>query len=396
MKIAIIGTGIAGLGAAYALSRVHEVELFEANGHAGGHANTVTHEALELDTGFLVHNAENYPNLVRLFRELGVETQPSEMSFSVSCGCGLEWSSRRPLRAGPRLLREILRFLRTAGEADADGKSFDRFLRDEGYSESFRWHYLVPMTAALWSTAPGDALEFPAASGIEFFRNHSMLGLRRSRWRTVTGGSRVYVRALLDRLGAPVHLAAPVRSLVRTNAGVELRMADGGVRLFDGAVVATSAPRALALLEDPSLEEYEILSAFETTTNEAVLHTDARLLPHRTSDRSSWNYQSPGCGVSAARPSLTYSLNRLQKLDTAAEYCVTLNRTDEIDDSTVIRVFDYEHPRMTFASLAAAERARAHGAERDTAFAGAWQGNGFHEDGLASGLRAAAAFGAAS
>ena len=396
MKIAIIGTGIAGLGAAYALSRVHEVELFEANGHAGGHANTVTHEALELDTGFLVHNEENYPNLARLFRELGVETEPSEMSFSVSCGCGLEWSSRRPWRAGPRLLREILRFLRTAGEADADGKSFDRFLRDEGYSESFRWHYLVPMTAALWSTAPGDALEFPAASGIEFFRNHSMLGLRRSRWRTVTGGSRVYVRALLDRLGVQVHLAAPVRSLVRTKAGVEVRTADGGVRPFDGAVVATSAPRALALLEDPSLEEYEILSAFETTTNEAVLHTDACLLPRRTSDRSSWNYQSPGCGVSAARPSLTYSLNRLQKLDTAAEYCVTLNRTDEIDDSTVIRVFDYEHPRMTFASLAAAERARAHGAERDTAFAGAWQGNGFHEDGLASGLRAAAAFGAAS
>ena len=396
MKIAIIGTGIAGLGAAYALSRVHEVELFEANGHAGGHANTVTHEALELDTGFLVHNAENYPNLVRLFRELGVETQPSEMSFSMSCGCGLEWSSRRPWRAGPRLLREILRFLRTAGEADADGKSFDRFLRDEGYSGSFRWHYLVPMTAALWSTAPGDALEFPAASGIEFFRNHSMLGLRRSRWRTVTGGSRVYVRALLDRLGAQVHLAAPVRSLVRTNAGVEVRTADGGVRPFDGAVVATSAPRALALLEDPSLEEYEILSAFETTTNETVLHTDARLLPRRTSDRSSWNYQSPGCGVSAARPSLTYSLNRLQKLDTAAEYCVTLNRTDEIDASTVIRVFDYEHPRMTFASLVAAERARAHGAERQTAFAGAWHGNGFHEDGLASGLLAAAAFGATS
>jgi predicted NAD/FAD-binding protein len=396
MKIAIIGTGIAGLGAAYALSRLHEVELFEANGHPGGHANTVTHDALGLDTGFLVHNKENYPNLTRLFRELDVATQPSEMSFSMSCGCGLEWSSRRPWRAGPRLLREILRFLRTAGEADAEGKSFDRFLRDEGYSESFRWHYLVPMTAALWSTAPGDALEFPAASGIDFFRNHSMLGLRRSRWRTVTGGSCVYVRALLDRLGTQVHLAAPVRSLVRTNAGVEVRTADGVPRTFDGAVVATSAPRALALLEDPTLEEHQILSAFETTTNETVLHTDARLLPRRTSDRSSWNYKSPDCGVSAARPSLTYSLNRLQKLDTAAEYCVTLNRTDEIDGSTVIRVFDYEHPRMTFASLAAAERARARGLVRHTAFAGAWQGNGFHEDGLASGLRAAAAFGAAS
>jgi len=251
----------------------------------------------------------------------------------------------------------------------------------------------VPMTSALWSTAPGDALEFPASYGIEFFRNHAMLGLRRNRWRTVTGGSRAYVRALLDRLGIRAELAAPVRSLRRTGVGVELRAADGAIRVFDGTVVATSAPRALGLLEDASAEERGILSAFETTANETVLHTDPRLLPRRVSDRSSWNYQSPGCGVHAARPSLTYSLNRLQKLDTPVEHCVTLNRTDEIDPSTVIRVIDYEHPRVTFASLAAAERARAFGVVRQTAFAGAWQGNGFHEDGLASGLRAAAAFG---
>lgn len=395
MKIAIIGTGVAGLGAAHALSGLHEVELFEANGYPGGHANTVTHGSLELDTGFIVHNEENYPNLTRLFRELDVATQPSEMSFAMSCGCGLEWSSRRPWRAGPRLLREIVRFLRTAGEADVEGKSFDRFLRDEGYSDSFRWHYLVPMTAALWSTAPGDALEVPAVAGIDFFRNHAMLGLRRHRWRTVRGGSRVYIRALLDRLGAQVQLAAPVRSLARTDTGVEVRGADGAVQAFDGAVVATSAPRALDLLEDASVEEREILSAFETTANETVLHTDARLLPRRASDRSSWNYQSPGCGVLADRPSLTYSLNRLQKLGSGVEYCVTLNRTHEIDDSSVIRVIDYEHPRPTFASLAAAERARMRGVVRRTAFAGAWQGNGFHEDGLASGLRAARAFGAA-
>jgi predicted NAD/FAD-binding protein len=394
VTIAIIGTGIAGLGAAYALSRLHEVELFEAGEHAGGHANTVDHDGLCLDTGFLVHNERNYPQLTRLFRELGVATQPSEMSFAMSCGCGLEWSSRRPWRAGPGLLREIVRFLRTAGDADANGTSFDRFLREEGYSESFRWHYLVPMTSALWSTAPGDALEFPASYGIDFFRNHGMLGLRRNRWRTVTGGSRAYVQALLDRVAAPVHLAAPVRSLRRTDAGVELRCHDGSVRSFGGAVVATSAPRALALLEDPSTAERDLLSAFETTSNETVLHTDARLLPRRPSDRSSWNYQSPGCGVYAAAPSLTYSLNRLQKLDTPAEHCVTLNRTEEIDPRTVLRVIEYEHPRVTFASLRAAESARAWGVVRRTAFAGAWQGNAFHEDGLASGLRAAAAFGA--
>jgi predicted NAD/FAD-binding protein len=394
MTIAIIGTGIAGLGAAYALSQLHEVELFEAGGHAGGHSNTVTHGSLQLDTGFIVHNERNYPQLTRLLSELGVATQPSEMSFSMSCGCGLEWSSRRPWRAGAGLLREIVRFLRTAGAAETEGKSFDVFLRDEGYSDSFRWHYLVPMTSALWSTAPGDALEFPASYGIDFFRNHGMLGLRRERWRTVTGGSRAYVRALLERVAAPVHLGAPVRSLRRTDAGVELRCDDGSVRSFDGAVVATSAPRALALLEDPSPEELELLSAFETTSNETVLHTDPRLLPRRPSDRSAWNYQSPGCGVYASAPSLTYSLNRLQKLDTPVEHCVTLNRTDEIDPRTVLRVIAYEHPRVTFESLRAAERAHRWGVERGTAFAGAWQGDGFHEDGLASGLRAAAAFGA--
>jgi len=394
MNIAIIGTGIAGLGAAYALSRLHEVELFEAGPTAGGHAHTVTHDSLDLDTGFIVHNAPNYPNLTRLFRELGVATQESEMSFSVSCGCGLEWSSRRPWRAGPRLLREIARFLRTAGSADAAGKTFDRFLRDERYSDSFRWHYLVPMTSALWSTAPGDALDFPAPYGIEFFRNHAMLGLRRNRWRTVSGGSRVYVEALLERIGARVNLGAPVRSLRRTEGGVVVRAGDDTTRAFDGVVVATSAPRALGLLEDASATEREILSAFETTANETVLHTDARLLPQRPSNRASWNYQSPSCGEDAGRPTLTYSLNRLMRLETPVEHCVTLNRTGEIEPSAVIATVAYEHPRVTFESLAAAERARAHGVERHTAFAGAWQGNGFHEDGLASGLRAAAAFGA--
>ena len=394
MKIAVIGTGVAGLGAAHALRRLHDVELFEANAYAGGHVNTIKHGSHELDTGFIVHNEANYPALTKLFRELDVATQPSEMSFAVSCGCGLEWSSRRPWRAGAQLLREVLRFLRTAAQADTAGKTFDRFLRDEGYSESFRRHYLVPMTAALWSTAPGAALEVPAAFGIEFFRNHSMLGLRRDRWRTVTGGSRMYVRALVRRLGSPPRLAMPVHAIRRTATGVELATADGLAHPFDGAVIATSAPRALALLQDASADERELLSPFETTPNETVLHTDARLLPRRQADRSSWNYRSETCGIDRGAPSLTYSLNRLQKLDADAEYCVTLNSTEHIDEREVIAVIDYEHPRMTFASLAAAERARRRGVVRRVAFAGAWQGNGFHEDGLASGLRAAAAFGA--
>jgi predicted NAD/FAD-binding protein len=393
--IAVVGTGIAGLGAAYALSRSHAVELFEAGSEAGGHTRTIEHGSLSLDTGFIVHNEVNYPLLVGLFRELGVRTQPSTMSFSVECACGLAWSSRRPWRAGRRLLGEIVRFLRTAQSADVEGKTFDRFLRDEGYSESFRWHYLVPLTSALWSTAPGQALEFPAAHGVQFFRNHGMLGLRRHRWRTVAGGSRAYVRAVLERIGGRVHAGVPVRRLLREGEGIVLTLEDGTSRQFDGVVVATHAPQALALLGDPSADERRVLGAFRTTANQTVLHTDERFLPLRSGDRAAWNYQSPGCGVHAAQPTLTYSLNRLQRLAPDREYCVTLNRTDEIDPQAVIRVFEDTHPQTTFESLAAqAELAGLNGPRR-TAFAGAWQGYGFHEDGLASGLRAAAALGGA-
>ncbi|MBM3678904.1 MAG: amine oxidase, partial [Actinobacteria bacterium] len=208
MKIAIVGSGIAGLGAAYVLSRGHEVEVFEAAPRIGGHVNTIDVGTHPVDTGFIVHTPRTYPLLTRLFAELGVATQESVMSFSVECGCGVAWSSRRPLRAG-RLLGEIVRFLRTAGDADAGGRSFDRFVAEEGYSDAFRWHYVVPMTSALWSAAPEDALAFPASYAIDFFANHGMLGLRRHRWRTVVGGSRAYVAALLARLPGPVHAATP-------------------------------------------------------------------------------------------------------------------------------------------------------------------------------------------
>ena len=394
MKVAVVGTGSAGLAAAYALSRTHEAELFEALPRPGGHARTVDVDGLRLDTGFIVHNEPNYPELGRLFRELGVATQPSEMSFSMTCGCGLAWSSRRPWRAGPGLLREILRFLRTAGDADAEGKSFDAFLRDEGYSDSFRWHYLVPMTSAIWSTAPGAALDFPAAYGIGFFARHGMLGLRRHRWRTVVGGCSTYVRAVLEQVGGTVHTSRPVRAVARVAGGVEVTTGDGATRRFDGVVLATPAPVALGLLADPSADERRLLGAFATTTNETVLHTDERLLPVRPSDRSSWNAFSPGCGLGADRPAVTYSLNRLQRLvDADREYCVTLNRTDEIDPGKILAVIEDTHPRVTFASLAAQRELASLDGQRATAFCGAWQGYGFHEDGVVSGLRAAAAFG---
>jgi predicted NAD/FAD-binding protein len=394
MTIAVVGSGVAGLGAAYALSRSHAVELFEADERPGGHVNTVSAGSRQLDTGFIVHNTANYPQLTRLFRELGVETQPSEMSFSVSCACGLEWSSRRPWTCGPALLREIVRFLRTADAGDARGLTLAEYVRARGYSEVFRRHYLVPMTAALWSTAPSLALEFPAETLIRFFENHRMLGFRRHPWRTVTGGSQTYVRALLERSGLPIHLGAPVRSLRRSAEGVELRTDDGVLRRFDGVVVATHAPQALALLADPSDDEQRLLSTFATTSNETVLHTDTRVLPRTTGARSSWNVRVETCGDDQARPTMTYLLNRLQRLEGDEQYCVTLNQTAAIEPTRIIRTIRYEHPQMTLASAAAQAELHTLNGQRATAFCGAWQGNGFHEDGLVSGLRAAEAFGA--
>jgi predicted NAD/FAD-binding protein len=393
MKLAIVGTGVAGLGAAYVLSRVHQVELFEASDRAGGHVDTVTVGQHEVDTGFVVHNEPNYPLLTRLFRELGVRVQDSPMTFSVECACGVSWSSRGAWRAGPRLLGEITRFLRTAGRADSDGKTFDRFLHDERYSHSFRWHYLVPLVSALWSSAPGAALDFPASYGVEFFRNHGMLGLGRHRWRTLAGGCRTYVRAACSRIGGELHLQTPVRAVTRSTDGVEVRTADDRVRRFDGVVIATHAPQALALLTEPSPEERGLLGVFATTENEVALHTDDRLLPRRGSDRSAWNYQSPGCGVMAERATVTYSATRLQSLGSERELCVTLNRTEAIDPAKILRVTKVAHPLVTHESLAAQMELHRLNGPRATAFCGAWQGNGFHEDGLRSGLRAAEAFG---
>jgi predicted NAD/FAD-binding protein len=371
------------------LHRAHDVEVFEQDARAGGHANTVTHDGLALDTGFLVHNGPNYPLLGRLFGELGVRTVESDMSFAVSCaGCGLEYAARRPLAAGPRLLWEIGRWLRTATDDGVDERwSLGHYLDLHGYSRRFRQHFLVPLTAALWSTAPGRALEFPAATAIRFFANHGMLGFGRFRWRTVAGGSRVYVDAIAARLGERLHLGLGVRELRRGPDGVELRTADGELRRFDRVVVATHADQALALLADPSDEERRVLGGFEYTDNEAVLHTDRSLLPRRRTARSSWNYLLGDDG----RPTITYWLNRLQRLETDTDYCVTLN-ADVPDEATIAR-FRYAHPLFTADTPAHQEALRRLSGDRHTVYAGAHLGNGFHEAGLASGVDAAARLG---
>ena len=401
MRVAVVGSGISGLGAAYLLDRAHDVTVFERAPRAGGHTHTIHHDGLALDTGFLVHNTRNYPLLVRLFRELGVRTQESQMSFSVGCAaCGLEYSGRRPFAqrrnsASPRfgaLLWEIGRWLRTARrsleEADYERVTLAAYLDEHGYSSRFRRHFLVPLTSALWSTAPGRALEFPAAHAIRFFDNHGMLGLRRFAWRTVSGGADTYVRALSDRLGPRLHLGLGARSLRRDLDGVEVTTDDGERRRFDKVVVATHADQALALLEDPSDAERRVLGAFAYTRNDAVLHTDARLLPRARPARAAWNYRLGDDG----RPTVTYSLNRLQAIAGETEYCVSLN--EAVEDEHVIRRSTYEHPLFTVEALAAQRELLALSGRRHVHFAGAHHGNGFHEDGFASGVRAAVALGA--
>lgn len=398
-SVAIVGSGVSGLGAAYLLARRHDVHLFERDGRPGGHANTVVHDGLALDTGFLVHNERNYPLLCRLFDELGIATHESDMSFSVSCRhCGLEYSGRRPFArarnaASPAflaLLWEIGRWLRTARasleRADYEECSLEQYLDRNRYSPRFRRHFLVPLTSALWSTAPGRALEVPAAYAIRFFENHGMLGFGRFRWRTVTGGSRRYVDAIARRLGDRVHLGRGVRSIRRGAAGIELRTVDGAVHRFDHVVLATHADQALRLLEDPTPAERRVLGGFDYTRNEAVLHTDPSFLPAAPRARSSWNYRLGDDG----RPTITYSLNRLQALEAERDYCVTLN--EQVASEHVLGRFEYDHPLYTVSTLRAQRQLPSLAGGR-THYAGAHFGNGFHEDGLASGVGVARALG---
>jgi predicted NAD/FAD-binding protein len=398
MKIAVIGTGISGLGAAYALSKGHDVELFDRDDRAGGHSNTVYHtvagRTLALDTGFIVHNEDTYPNLVRLFGELGVRTQPSEMSFSVACERhDLEYSGRRPPFA--RLALEIARFLRVGNRVLDNPRYADwslaHYVDEKRYSPGFRDHFLVPLCAALWSTAPSQTLDFPLVYVVRFLANHGILGFRRLHWKTVTGGSQTYVHAMLQRLR--INLSTEVRSIRRRDGGIDLRLAGDELRRFDGVVVATDAEQALRLLEDPSEDERRLLGVFGNTENDTVLHTDERFLPRRVATRGSWNYQLRDCGSSGGNPTMTYYLNKLQRLDEDEHYCVTLNRTAEIDPARIIRRFSYRHPLVTLESMRAQPELPRLNGPRGTAFAGAWQGYCFHEDGLRSGLAAAASLG---
>lgn len=417
LDIAVIGSGIAGLSAAWLLSRRHRVTLYEAEGRIGGHSNTVQVGGIGIDTGFIVYNEKTYPNLTALFRHLGVETDASDMSFSVSkddggfeyAGGDLAGLLAQPGNLLKRrfwsMLRDLRRFYAEApGDialAEQQGLSLAAYLDLRGYGRAFREDHLLPMASAIWSTPCTEIGRYPAAAFLRFCQNHALLQVTgRPVWRTVAGGSRHYVARLRAGLSGPVFTARPIRAIRRSAAGVLLRDDTGASLRHDEVVIAAHAHQALALLEDADAEERALLGAFGTTENLAVLHQDASLMPRRRRAWSAWNFveqsaesedgQAPQ-GPTA--PFLTYWMNKLQKLSTEAPYFVTINPPRAPAPGTVIRRETYNHPLFDQQSAAAQKRLWALQGRRRAWFCGAWFGAGFHEDGLQAGLAVAEALG---
>jgi predicted NAD/FAD-binding protein len=414
-RIAIVGAGIAGLGAAWALNRWHDVTVFEASGHAGGHAHTVDvelgGETVAVDAGFIVYNERNYPNLTRLFVEIGAPTQPSRMTFAVSAedgrleyrgstrGLFLENPSNLARREVWRIVRDILRFYRAAPallETADPAWSLGDCLSAGGYSSAFVDHHILPMGAAIWSTSPARMLQFPAVSFLRFCANHGLLDLAgRPRWRTVTGGSREYVRRLIAPFAGRVHTGRQIAAIDRTPLGVSVRDCDGRTEMFDEIVLAGHADQSLALLgAGASSIERRVLGAFRYEKNHAVLHTDARLMPRRRALWAAWNYMSGRDDRLSASASVTYWMNCLQNLRTSEPLFVSLNPIREPHPAGVLRRFEYDHPSFDAAALAAQTALPEIQGRNRTWFAGSYCGHGFHEDALASGFAIAAALGA--
>jgi predicted NAD/FAD-binding protein len=407
-RIAVVGGGVSGLVASAELRAVgHDVNLFEAGGHPGGHSNTVDVETrngpLAVDTGFIVFNDRNYPNFERLLSELAVPSQPASMSFSVSDGRGdFEWATRGLLtRPAPlldrrfrRMLLDLVRFNREARVligAASDGPSLRRFLAEGSYSDYFIERLLVPQVSAVWSADPEQLWRFPAAFLAEFFENHGVLQLMgRPRWRTIPGGSRRYVEALIAPFRSRVHLRSPVRRIVRDAESVSLEV-EGELHSFDEVVIATHSDQALRMLGDPTPAERAVLGAIPYQRNEAALHTDASLMPRRRSAWASWNYHLTERPT--GRTTVTYDMNRLQSLEADRDLLVTLNRTEAIDPGRVIRVIDYAHPVFTPEGVTAQSRWPEISGQRRTHYCGSYWRWGFHEDGVWSALRVSHALG---
>ena len=412
MKIAIIGSGIAGLTCAHLLNRRHDVTVFEAGDWVGGHTHTVQVSVegrqYAVDTGFIVFNDWTYPNFIRLLGQLGVSFKPTEMSFSVSDpDSGLEYNGNNlnSLFAQRRnllspgfwgMLRDILRFNKQAQRdlielrIDAD-MTLDDYLKAGGYGERFILHYIVPMGAAIWSMPMAEMLNFPLQFFVRFFKNHGLLSVSdRPQWQVVEGGSSAYIAPLTAAFKDRIRLNCPVKRVDRDEHGVLIH-SPAGIEHFDKVVFACHSDQALQMLASPSEAERAILGALPYADNEVVLHTDTQLLPTRKLAWASWNYRLSGAGHTHA--AVTYDMNILQGIESDTTFCVSLNQSAGINPDKVLARFTYAHPQFSLGAVAAQNRWAELDGVRHTHYCGAYWANGFHEDGVVSALRVAAAFG---
>ncbi len=409
VRIAVVGSGIAGLVAARRLAATHEVTLYEREARLGGHTNTVDVEldgkVHAVDTGFIVHNTVTYPGFVHLLEELGVEARDTSMSFSVvDEASGIEWRGSSLATVFPhwrnvihppflRMLFDLLRFNRDAhaflGKRAGDSRTLRAFCREHRLSDSFMRFFLIPLTSAIWSADPATVLDAPARYMLSFLANHGLLQLRSPfAWRTIPGGARQYVEALLRDFRGTVERSTPVLSIVREDEAVHVITTEGAAS-YDHVVLACHSDDALALLARPTPLEQEILGALRYQENSAVLHTDASLLPTSPKVRASWNARAGGSG----HANVTYSCNRLQGLDARQEICVTLNAEERIDPDAILARFVYSHPIIDEASVAAQARWKEISGMLRTWYCGAYWGYGFHEDGYQSACRVVDALG---
>lgn len=420
MKIAIIGSGIAGNVAAYHLNKEHDITLFEQNSHIGGHTHTHTindvgaelkaaglnRGELNIDTGFIVLNDRTYPNFISLLEELDVDIQKTEMSFSVKCEhSGLEYNgnnldtlfAQRSNLFRPKfykMIKDILRFNRQATESINDiynDYSLGEFLHNNNYSDIFINKYIVPMGAAIWSTRPEDMFNFPARFFFKFFLNHGLLSVNdRPQWYVIKGGSNSYVKKLTMGFEDKIRTDSPVDNIVRYDDHVEIHTQKHGIERFDYVFIASHSDQALNMLQHPSAQERATLSAIQYQKNEAVLHTDRSLLPISNKAWASWNYHIPL--DTRSNVALTYNMNILQGIESDNTYCVTLNYTDQIDKDKILKIINYDHPIFTPDSIIAQENHRLINGTSRTYYCGAYWRNGFHEDGVVSAINALSHF----
>ncbi len=414
MKIAVIGSGISGNSAAWALSKAHDVTVYEKRSRLGGHSATVDvnsgDKTIPVDTGFIVYNENNYPNLIKLFNHLGVETSASDMEFSVSLDNGkLEWKGGKKLSgvfAQPtnilspgflKMLRDIFRFNKRARQDLQNGAlcglSFDDYLNKTGFSNRLKNDYLVPMTSAIWSTPSAKMLEFPAESLIQFMKNHSLIQSERPKWRTVSGGSRQYVSKLTEDTDAIFRTNTEVQIIERVKNGVAVTDINGHTEIFDEVVLASHSDQSLEILKDASPEEHNVLSSVQYVQNDVWLHRDPSLMPKRKKAWAAWNYIGKKNVMDDRDVSVTYWMNKLQNIDKNYPLFITLNPIKAPKDDLTIERYQYAHPLFNSAAINAQGKLENIQGKNRVWFCGAWTGFGFHEDGLKSGLKVARSLG---